>query len=402
MEQAVTWLSIAAGVVLVALTAPGSVELLVLTLGALVPRRRPAPADAAPGRLAVLVPAHDEARTIERCVASLRACAGAGDDVDLVVVADNCTDDTAARARRAGAEVLERVDPERRGKGYALDYGFRALLEREVAAVAVVDADTDVDRDFLAELRRWFAAGADAVQVQYSVRNAGASSRTRLMNLALLAFNFLRPRGRERLGLSAGLLGNGFALRREVIERVPYEARSVVEDLEYHLELIGHGYRVRFAEATRVLADMPAGGAGVRTQRARWEGGRLRMLREAAPGLAAAVLKGRMGLLEPLLELALMPLAYHVSALLVAAALPLAWLRWYAAAGLAAVALHVAAAIALGGTWRDLLALTLAPFYLLWKLLQLPLLWRSARRNADWVRTERDSDGGPPPQPPEG
>ena len=68
------------------------------------------------------------------------------------------------------------------------------------------------------------------------------------MNIALLAFNVMRPRGRDRLALSCGILGNGFALRRETIEAVPYEAGSVVEDLEYHLRLVRAGKKVQFAD----------------------------------------------------------------------------------------------------------------------------------------------------------
>ena len=76
-------------------------------------------------------------------------------------------------------------------------------------------------------MRAWLGSGADAVQCRYGVLNAGDSLRTRLMNVALLAFNVLRPRGRDRLGFSAGILGNGFALRAETLATVPYVARSV-------------------------------------------------------------------------------------------------------------------------------------------------------------------------------
>jgi hypothetical protein len=385
---------------LLAVTLPGTVELALLTLGALLPRRRPAPpAGGASLRLAVVVPAHDEQETIAACVASLRACRGAQVDTQIVVVADNCTDATAARAQQAGARVLVRHDPERRGKGYALDFAFSQLLTEPVDAVLVVDADTSASPELLHEVRGWLAGGADAVQVRYGVRNPDASHRTRLLHVALLAFNYLRPRGRHRLGLSAGLLGNGFALRREVVERVPYAARSVVEDLEYHLELIKAGYRVRFAEGAEVRADMPAQGAGVGTQRARWEGGRLRQAIDWAPRLAAAVLRGRLRLLEPLLDLALLPLAFHVVLLVVALTLPVPWVRTAAAAALAVVGLHVMAAVGLGGGGgRDLLALATAPLYVLWKLVQLPRVARAARRNAEWVRTQRaPANGGSDP-----
>lgn len=401
------WSALAAAPVLLSL--PGTVELALLTLGGILPCRPPGPpalphskgreGDSVPPtgplseavRIAVVVPAHNEEAGIRACVQGLLACDPGAGAFAVVVVADNCTDATAAQATAAGAQVLVRTDSQRRGKGYALDYAFRQLLPQGFDAVLVVDADTRVEPSLITEFQRLFAAGADAVQCRYQVDNPQASLRARLMHVAWLAFNVLRPRGRERWGLSVGLLGNGFGLTRETLAVVPYEAASVTEDLEYHLRLVRAGRRVRFADAATVWSPAPTGGRAAASQRARWEGGRFRMIRELAPPLAREAVLGQPRLLEPLLELLLLPLAYHVFLLLAALALPLAWSRAYALAGLALVVLHVAAAIVVGrGGWRDLLALAAAPFYMLWKLTLVKALTRSARRDAEWVRTERE------------
>jgi cellulose synthase/poly-beta-1,6-N-acetylglucosamine synthase-like glycosyltransferase len=371
---------------------PGTVELALLTLGGLLPAsiRRSAPAtEAAKLRLAVVIPAHNEEAGIAQCLRTLLH-AGA-EPRDLVVIADNCTDDTAGVARNFGVTVLERFNTELRGKGYALDFAFTTLMrEARHDAFVIVDADTDVPAEFLRELRSRFAAGANAVQCRYLVRNPEGSMRTRLMNLALMAFNAFRPRGRERWGLSAGILGNGFGLRRVVLEAVPYTASSVVEDLEYHLRLVEAGYRVEFVESTAVFGEMPVKGAGVKTQRARWEGGRFRMIREHAAPLAGRVLSGQFRLLEPLLELLLLPLAMHVALLVLALAAPSGAVQAYAGAGLALIGLHLAGAVwRTGGSWRDLGALAAAPLYVLWKLAMIPLLIRTSRSSSAWVRTER-------------
>lgn len=372
---------------------PGTVELALLTVGGLLPAVRRGVgrtgADGRSVRMAVVIPAHNEEGGIAQCLRTLLA-AGA-DARDLVVIADNCTDRTAEVARGLGATVLERFNKELRGKGYALDFAFTTLMQdKRYDAFVIVDADTDVPLEFLRELRARFAAGADAVQCRYLVRNPEGSMRTRLMNLALMAFNAFRPRGRERWGLSVGILGNGFGLRRTVLEAVPYTASSVVEDLEYHLRLVEAGYRVEFVESTSVFGEMPVKGAGVKTQRARWEGGRFRMIREHAPSLAGRVLSGRVRLLEPLLELLLLPLAMHVALLVLCLVAPSGWVLGYAAVGLAFIALHLFGAVwRCGGTWRDLQALAVAPFYVLWKLAMIPLLIRTSRSNSAWVRTER-------------
>lgn len=380
------------GIPLATLTAPGTIELSLLTAASLLPPRARDAESRPCRRIAVVVPAHDEREGITRCVKSLLACDPAGCEIEIVVVADNCTDDTADVARKAGARVLERRNPNLRGKGYALEYAFDSLMAEhaDLDGLIVVDADTDVEPTFLAAFARRFSDGADALQCRYLVRDPGDSQRKRLMNVAFMAFNVVRPRGRDRLGLSCGILGNGFGLSRRCLEAVPYAARSVVEDLEHHLDLVRAGYRVEFVDETCVRGDMPDAGKGVETQRARWEGGRMRMMREKAPGLIAEIAKGRLKLTEPLLELMLLPLATHVGLLGVTLLVPFPPTQIAAAVGLGSVGAHVLAALKVGGADReDLKALAGAPLYIAWKAKLLPKILGAAKEEQEWVRTER-------------
>lgn len=384
------------GSCLVMFTLPGTLTLLFVSLGGVLSRLRvPVPASLPAQqqrqalRIAIVVPAHNEEALVQRCLASLLTCEQVNKE-GIIVIADNCTDATAERARAYGARILERHDERQRGKGYALAFAFTRLLTEQWDAYAVIDADTVVESNFLAECSRLLAAGADAMQARHLVRNATDSLRTRLMRVALLAFNGLRPRGRDYWGCSAGIFGNGFVLTKATLSAVPYDAHSVVEDLEYHLRLVRAGRRVRFTDATTVWADMPTGGAGVTTQRARWEGGRLRVAREMALPLLRESLTGRPRLLEPLCDLLLPPLAFHVALLLTSLAIPIVAVRLYAVAGLIIVAAHVLIALVVdGGNWKDIAALATAPFYLLWKLTMIPTLIRAARPEAAWVRTVR-------------
>jgi cellulose synthase/poly-beta-1,6-N-acetylglucosamine synthase-like glycosyltransferase len=384
--------AIAFGSMLALITLPGTLELLLLTVAGILPaRKQRAHRMSSQFRMVIVVPAHNEVLNIARCVKSLLAADQSGIARQVVVVADNCEDKTADAAAAAGARVLVRTNAEERGKGYALDFAFRALMPDGPDAFVVVDADSEVAPNFLTGIAGFLEAGADAVQCRYLVRNVQASMRTRLMTVALSAFNVLRPRGRDRLALSVGIYGNGFALSAATLRAVPYGATSVVEDLEYHLALIRAGRKVRFADGTAVYGDMPTGGTGVKTQRARWEGGRFRMLVEKAPGLARSVLGGNFAFLEPCLDLMLLPLAFHVSLLVLAALTPFWPVRGVALAGLSIVALHLLTGIRVtGGGWREVTALLGAPFYVLWKILLLPRIFRSSRSGAAWVRTERN------------
>jgi cellulose synthase/poly-beta-1,6-N-acetylglucosamine synthase-like glycosyltransferase len=378
-----------------AATLPGTLELSMLTAAGALPPPEPGPATITLKRLAVVVPAHDEEEGIARCVRSLTSCDSPGFPVEVWVVADNCSDGTAARAREAGATVLERHDTERRGKGWALELAFDTLFERfpDLDAVMVVDADSEVDPNFFVACARWFAAGADGVQVRNLASNADASARTALMNVAFMAFCVLRPRGRARLGLSAGISGNGFGLSRRSLEAVPYTARSVVEDLEHHLRLVQAGFKIAFVDDTAVRSDFPVGDQGADTQRARWEGGRMRMLREHAPPLMKQVLGGKPEMLEPLLELLLLPLGTHVSLLGATLAVPFAPTQLYAAGALGVVGAHVAIAMKVGGaTSTELKALGRVPAYVLWKAKMLPKVLQAASREQEWVRTARSTE----------
>lgn len=377
---------------LVFLGLPGALGLAVLTAAGLLGRRPPRPAvGPGPRRLAVVVPAHNEEHNVASAVASLLAAARPPAELDLIVVADNCSDSTAERARQAGARVLERVDAERRGKGFALAFGFDDALAHGADAVVVVDADSRVGPQFLVELHAAFAAGARAVQGRYEAsEESGAPPQRRLARLAFAAFNVLRPRGRARLGLSAGLFGNGFGLEAALLRERPYGALSIVEDLEYHLDLVSRGVRVEYVDGARVEAPLPTSDAGNRTQRTRWEGGRLRMAALHLPRLVLR-LPGAPRLVEPALDLLLLPLGLHVLLFLPALVLGPELGRSLAIGFLGLLLVHVGGVwVLLGARRADLLALLVAPFYVLRKLALLPATLGASRARAAWRRTERD------------
>jgi len=394
-SELMQWCTRVAGWSLVAVTAPGSIELVMLTLGGLLPARRSRESSRPLPRTAIMIPAHNEESGIVRTVGNLLKEIGRDAQIEVIVIADNCEDRTADQAAAAGARTLIRDDTSQRGKGYALHYAFSKLLAEAFDAFIIIDADTQVAPGTINAIRRRLAGGADAVQCRYVVANPEATMRTRLMHIALLAFNVMRPRGRDRFGLSCGILGNGFALSRKTIEAVPYEAGSVVEDLEYHLRLVQAGKRVEFADEAAVLGDMPEGGHGAKTQRARWDGGRFRMVSQWTVPLALEVLRGRLRLLEPLLELLLLPLAFHLSLLLLTLAVPEPSIRWAALLQIAVAVVHVVVSpLRCGGGVKSLIALAAVPFYVIWKIALLGTMFRAARRNAAWVRTARAGANG--------
>jgi len=185
------------GAAALAITLPGSLYLATLTAAAAWPvRRKNARMTAATQtpRLVILVPAHNESLGLLRTLRSLQREVHADARTRIVVVADNCSDDTAEVALTAGVDVLERHDTARRGKGHALRYAFDTLQDAD--GFIVVDADTDVEPGFVCAMRAALADGADALQCRYGVRDALFNRRATLADVALGAWNVLRPRGR--------------------------------------------------------------------------------------------------------------------------------------------------------------------------------------------------------------
>ena len=380
------------GIAIVLATLPLFAEILVLSGAALLRAREEQNEFRGSGLspLTVLVPAHNEEALIGRCVRSIMASSGPG--VEVLVVAHNCTDATAIRAKDAGASVLVLDDPGQVGKGCALSHGFAATLLRPSHGVLVIDADSVIDPGVVERVRRRLSTGTAAMQCRYEMSCSKDRPRERLTTLAFHAFNVIRPRGRARLGLSAGILGNGFALHREVLKSVPYNAHSIVEDLEYHLTLVRANIRVEFIDKAVVRGEMPVTVKGAKAQRERWEGGRLRVKRQWAPTLMVDVLRGRARLIEPLLDLLALPISSQVILLLCAACLPVTWLRLYVLAAFTTLIFHViVAVVSAPGIWGTLKGLSTVPSYIFWKIRILPGIWHASRRDAAWIRTDRQS-----------
>jgi cellulose synthase/poly-beta-1,6-N-acetylglucosamine synthase-like glycosyltransferase len=347
----------------------------------------------------VIIPAHNEAGVIQRTVASARKIDWPADRFRVLVIADNCTDATAALARAAGAEVLERHNHELRGKGYALEFAFKASREKRWAdAVVVIDADAEVSSNLLCAFAARLEDGVHAVQAHYGILNPMDSWRTRLITIAKGAFHIVRSRARELLKLSCGLRGNGWCVTHELLQRVPYHAYSLTEDLEYGIDIGLAGYRVAYADEAHSDAEMVTSEKIARKQRKRWEEGRFSLIRSRTLPLLLRALRRRDAVcLDLAFDLMVLPLSYVTLNVLLLAGCALlavylhlastAWL-WLSAASIAALLAYVLRGWQLSGVGaRGLLDLARAPIFLAWKILLM-----LSPRSEGWVRTDREPD----------
>jgi len=345
----------------------------------------------------ILIPAHNEATVIRNTLQNLLP--QVVNSQQIVVVADNCTDETGAIARQLGVTVLDRENAEQRGKGYALDYGLNYLSNNAPDIVVLVDADCLVDPHAIHDLVTMASEKNKPIQALYLMETpAKPGTKDLISALAFLVKNQVRPTGLNNLGLPCLLTGTGMAFPWQILKDAPLASGNIVEDMQLGLDLSLAGSSPLFCPTARVTGILPQQSANATSQRTRWEHGHLQTLLTQVPRLLkGAIAQGRLDLLALALELAVPPLSLLV----------MLWVVGILITGLAGI---------LGGYWQPFITLAIAgllmfiaiisawakfgrqtipgraliaiPFYLLWKI---PLYFSFIiKRQAQWIRTERD------------
>lgn len=377
--------------------------LLALAIGATIGtiRRSHAPEGNDPAsRFAIVVPAHNEEVLIGTMLSSLARIDYPADRFDVHIIADNCTDRTAEIACAAGVQVQERTDLEHRGKGYALSWAFNLLMNDAIHydAYVVLDADAVVDPGLLKALARGLARGGLALQSQNAVLNAAESPVSALRWLALSLMNYIRPLGRNTLGGSSTLTGNGMCLTHELLVRYPWQAFGLSEDYQYYLSIVSSGEKVLFVPDADVRSVMPTTSRQLQTQDIRWESlnpdAKAWQRRIGWGLLGEGIRRGSWVRLDALVELLIPPLSVlggGSAALLIAAIALQAPVQVALAVGLVAMLVaYVASAFVLLrpplGVYR---ALVYAPAYMARKLWIYFVLRRLRKNTNSWVRTSR-------------
>jgi len=378
-------------------------HLFLLSLLAMIARVHP---DIPSGRwrkIAVVIPAHNEEITIAGTIASVRAVHYPAAYFAIIVIADNCTDATAAIALREGAEVFERTSAEERSKGHALRWAFDRLRGREFEGVAIIDADSTVSRNFLSVLNGYFDAGAEVVQCNDQVRPEEGAWSPEAIRLGFALNNYVRPLGRKVLGCSSGLRGNGMGFTMGVLREIPWEAYSQAEDLEHSLRLALRGIRVVYAPEATVLATMTRDPRLAESQRARWEMGRFPLIRRYwRPLLLGAIRRRSLLIADTLLDLVTPALVNLVGIAILLGVVAL--VEYFVGDSSALVVaelwalvvflglMHAVIGLVAAGSERSLLSMVwLVPRYAAWKF---SLYFKIARKGAGkgWVRTAREPE----------
>jgi cellulose synthase/poly-beta-1,6-N-acetylglucosamine synthase-like glycosyltransferase len=351
-----------------------------------------------PNRRAVLIPAHNEAAGIKSTVGDIKLQLRPGDR--LLVVVDNCTDDTATVAAESGAEVSIRNNPTEIGKGYALAWGIDRLTADPPEIVLVVDADCRLAPGTIDRLADACAQSQRPVQSLYLMTApVGSAINHQVAEFAWRVKNWVRPLGLSAMALPCQLVGSGMAFPWDIIRSADLASGFIVEDLKLGLELATAGHPPLFCPSAVVTSTFPKSAQGARTQRHRWEQGHIGLILTKSPALLFSAAIGRnKGLLALTLDLIVPPIT--VLALLTMAMVFVAAIAALANASLSPLVISLVSAFLMASAtilaWakygRDILppkSFALIGRYFLGKL----NLYRAVLfglRISGWIRTDRN------------
>jgi 1,2-diacylglycerol 3-beta-glucosyltransferase len=364
-------------------------------------RPRTTSVGAARPRLLLLVPAHNEAALIQRCVTSLRGQDHPPGALSIVVLADNSTDETAKLAQAVGATVLVRTDPRRRGKGHAIGWALERLDWPNYDAVVILDADTTIDPDYYHRLAESAPLRSKAVQCYDGLSNENENWLTLLAGMITRNRYDLALPLKQAAGLRVPLTGDGTLIGVEILKRHGWRADSLTEGWDLYARLTLAGERIELAGRARIFAQEARSLEQAGSQRARWSSGRASVLREnwttilttgsitlhqkldlfaelSSPGPVLTVTIALLGLVASALFLS----GWARCLLMAAFAGPLVQQGGYT---LVSLARHPQPLSVLGAALH-------LPFYAAWRM-ALATRLLAAGRPKEWARTARHEEG---------
>lgn len=378
-----------------ALALPCLADLLALALGGRHRAGPPQAASTAAPRILFLVPAHDEELLIPRCLRSVQDLTYPRESLDIVVVADNCRDDTAGVARRSGVRCLERTDLILKGKPRALEWAFRRIDLDAYDAIVVLDADSLVDARYAQALASRAPLRDTVIQGYNDVSNPRESHLTRMATVFSAARALGMNEVKERAGLNSPL-SNGFCIGTGVLKRHGWQAFSLTEDWELYAILTGVGVRIHNEPGARVFCQEARTLKESGSQRRRWSAGKISVLLTRAPEVLRSPQAAALQKLDTLAELTapgptvnlMVSLAVACGAL--AASLPAAlWIAGLSSLSVVRLGLYTLHALTkVEQPWRVTASFLVLPFYAVWRLgvqaSALVTMW-----GGRWVRTAR-------------
>ena len=242
-------------------------------------------------RFMAIIPAHNEENVVEELIKSLKAQDYPKDLYDIYVIADNCTDNTAEVARKAGAIVYERFDPTKKTKGYALNWFLKQKIEEDAQydAFCIFDADNIVDKNFIKNMNKKLCQGEEVVQGYRDIKNPTDNWITAGYAIFYWTMNRFYHLARYNIGLSPLINGTGFMVKFDLVKPNGWDTKTLTEDIEFSLKTIIKGKKLGWATDAIVYDEQPLGFVQSWKQRSRWTVGHMQCIKEYTKPLAYSV-----------------------------------------------------------------------------------------------------------------
>ena len=240
-----------------------------------------------------IIPAHNEEAVVGNLIESLQKQNYPKDKLDIVVIADNCTDKTKDVAESYGVKIFERheEDPAKRTKGDALSLFLNTLLadpKMDYDAFCVFDADNIVDSNFISAMNKHLCQGEEVVQGYRDIKNPTDSWIASGYAIFYWTMNRFYHLARYNAGLSPLINGTGFMVKFDAIRPTGWNTNTLTEDIEFSLKRIIQGKKLGWATDAIVYDEQPVKFKPSWSQRSRWTIGHIQCLFEYTKPLAKA------------------------------------------------------------------------------------------------------------------
>ena len=258
---------------------------------------------------AVIVAAHNESAVIGQLIDNLKRLDYPKELYDIFVIADNCNDNTAGIAGKAGAIVCERTNDKDKGKGFALEWMFNRLfsMKRQYDAICVFDADNLVHPKFLLEMNNRLLKGDKVIQGFLDAKNPYDTWISGTFAISFWVIDYVWHLAKTNIGLSSVLGGTGMCITTDVLKRHGWGATCLTEDMEFTMKSLCEGIKTTWAHDAIVYDEKPLTFMQAYRQRRRWAQGQFdvadrfipKMLREGIRQHDIRIIDGCFHLVQP-------------------------------------------------------------------------------------------------------
>ena len=249
-------------------------------------------------RYGVLIAARNESMVIGNLIRSIQNQTYPGKLVDIFVVADNCTDDTAGIARQLGAKVYERFNKQEVGKGYALDFAFRRIAQDYgndyYDAFFVFDADNLLDPHYIDEMNAVFSQGYQIITSYRNSKNYATNWITAGYSLWFLREAKYLNNARMMLGTNCAISGTGFMISNKIVQKYGgWKFHLLTEDIEFSVVNALEGERIGYCGTAVLYDEQPTTFQQSWAQRLHWSKGFYQVMWKYGRALASRLIHNK-------------------------------------------------------------------------------------------------------------